>query len=166
MPDGLTHIVAGFIGGWRWFRGYRMTLFLAGSLLPDLFLRGGRIFLVGQLERDFLELYLVPLHTPITCALLCGAVAFVFDPRIRKTAFVTLLSGCFGHFILDFLQRGIEGYGPRLIHVDGYRWLYPFTWYDAQFGLFWAEDSPYALIILVPAILFVWIKQRKNQTSD
>lgn len=150
MPDGLTHIVAGYIGAERWFKGYRMTLFLAGSLLPDIFLRGGRLFFVGQLDRDFQELYLVPLHTPFTCMLLCGVIALCFDAQIRKSAFAFLFSGCLAHFLLDLMQRTIQGFGMTLESLDGYRWLYPMSWFDFQIGLFWAEDAPYALIVLCP----------------
>lgn len=162
MPDGLTHLVAGCIGTERWFKGYRMTLFLTGSLLPDIFLRGGRLFFVGQLDRDFKELYLVPLHTPLTCMILCGVMALCFDAQIRKSAFTLLFSGCLAHFLLDLMQKTIQGFGMTLEPLDGYRWLYPISWFDFQIGVFWAEDTPYALIVLCPIGICLWLINRRK----
>ena len=136
MPDGLTHIIVSYIGGKRWIKGYKMTLFLSGSLMPDLFLRGGRLFLIGNQDKDFLELFLVPLHTPFVGALLCYAIALLFESKIRKTVFVMLFSGCLTHFILDLMQRTINGFGLSIETLDGYSWLYPFTWFDFQIGIF------------------------------
>jgi hypothetical protein len=132
-----------------------MSLFLLGSLLPDILLRGGRLFFLGSPHRDFVELYLAPLHTPFATALVCLAIAQFFHSEVRLKSFVLLYSGCLTHFILDLFQRTIVGFGFTAEPLDGYHWLYPFSWFDFQIGLFWAEDAPYALLLLVP--LAAWI---------
>ena len=168
MPDGLTHLAVGYIGVFRWLQGSRLVLFFLGSLLPDILLRGGRLLFTGHPQRDFLELYLVPFHTPVTGLLFCLALAQLFHPRIRKAAFTLLFGGCLAHFALDMLQRTINGNGFTVEVLDGYHWLYPFSWFDFQFGLFWAGDSPYALIILVPVSLWLWVIRKKQncRTND
>jgi hypothetical protein len=170
MPDGLTHMLAGYMGVRRWLQGGRLTLFLVGSLLPDILFRGGRLLFVGHAQHDFLELYLTPLHTPFTALFVCLALAQFFYSEIRKAAFVLLYVGCLGHFLLDFLQRTIEGVGLHVGTIGGYHWLFPLSWLDFQFGLFWAEDAPYALIILIPITGWMYYnglrrKMRENQSK-
>jgi hypothetical protein len=92
------------------------------------------------------------LHTPITCLFVCLAIAQFFSSNIKKKALFLLYLGCVVHFVMDFLQCTIVGYGFTVERLDGYHWLYPFSWLDFQFGLFWAEDAPYALLILIPII--------------
>lgn len=162
MPDGLTHVVAGYIGGERWLRGGRMALFLLGCLLPDLLLRGGSLFFRGSVQRDFLELYLTPLHTPLTVLVLCGALAQLFKVGERKPAFYALYAGCLLHFALDFFQRTISGAGPTREVYEGYHWLYPLSWWDGQVGLYWPEQTPYALLILLPWAGLAWLKKRSG----
>jgi hypothetical protein len=150
MPDGLTHMLAGYVGVRLWLQEGRLALFLAGSLLPDILLRGGRLLFVGYAQHDFLELYMKPLHTPFTILFFCLALSQFFYSEIRKEAFLLLYAGCLGHFFLDFLQRTIEGFCLHVGSIGGYHWFFPFSWFDVQFGLFWAEDAPYALTILIP----------------
>lgn len=158
MPDGLTHVLAGYIGVQCWLKGGRLTLFLIGSLLPDMLLRGGRLFFVTHHYRDFLELYLTPLHTPITSLFLCLAIAQLFHSKIRKTTFTLLFAGCLAHFMLDLLQCTIFGFGFTVEPIDGYCWFYPISWFDFQFGLFWTENAPYALILLLPMSIFTYFR--------
>jgi len=157
MPDGLTHVLAGYIGVQRWIRAGQLALFLTGCLLPDIFYRGGRLFFFGHPERDFLELYLTPLHTPITCLFVCIALAQFFHAVIRKRAFMMLYAGGLAHFVPDLFQRTIMGFGLTAELIDGYHWLYPIGWHDFQFGLFWPEDASYALMALIPAALCIYL---------
>ena len=157
MPDGLTHVLTSYIGGRRWLKGANLALFLFGSLLPDIFLRGGRLLFVGLQEKDFLELYLVPLHTPVTCLFMCFALVQFLHRKMRSVGFSLLYGGCLAHFSLDFLQCTICGYGFTFESIDGYHWLFPFSWLDFQFGLFWIEQVPYGLVILTPISLFIFI---------
>jgi len=162
MPDGLTHVMVGYISVNRQFQKGWLTLFLFGSLLPDLLLRGGRLFFTGHLQRDFFELYLVPLHTPFTSLFICLALSQLFHSSIRKKSFIILYSGCLLHFFLDFFQCTIDGFGLKVQSLGGYHWLFPISWFDLQFGIFWPEDAPYSLIILTPIAIWVYIKNKKG----
>jgi len=163
MPDGLTHVAAAYLGAHNYLTKGRLTLFLAGSLLPDILLRGGRLLFVGRSDHNFLELYLTPLHSPFAALFICFAIAQLFHSQIRKSAFLLLYAGFLSHFILDFLQRTIEGTGLTLRIIGGYHWLFPFSWIDGQFGLMWAEDTPYILIVLLPIVSWLWLRQRKQK---
>jgi len=165
MPDGLTHLITGYIGCQHWLRGGRLTLFLLGCLLPDILLRGGRLLFVAHPQKDLLELYLTPLHTPIACLFVCLAIAQFFSSKINKEAFILLYVGCFVHFIMDLLQCTIGGCGFTVERLDGYHWLYPFSWLDFQFGLFWAEDAPYALLILIPITGWMYYNGLRRKMS-
>lgn len=166
MPDGLTHVLLGYVGVRRWIKGRRLTIFLLGCLMPDILLRGGRLLFLGNIQRDFLELYLTPLHIPITLVFICLALAQLFHSQIRRTAFKLLFGGCLAHFVADLLQRTINGYGFTLERLDGYHWLYPFSWFDFQVGLYWTEEASYASIFLIPLSLWPWITQEHRQRSD
>jgi hypothetical protein len=161
MPDGLTHLLAGYVGSQRWLKGGRLTLFLIGCLLPDILARGGRLFFMGHLQIDFIELYIVTLHTPFTCLFLCLAIVQLFNSRFQREAFMLLYSGSMVHFVLDSLQRTITGFGFTRELLDGYHWLYPFSWYDFQFGLFWPKDALFALILLLPLSLLFFLRKKR-----
>lgn len=162
MPDGLTHIAAAYLGVHRFLTKESLILFLVGTLLPDICLRAGRLMFMGHPEHDFLELYLTPLHTPFTSFFVCLALAQFFHAQIRKRALLFLYLGGLWHFFLDFLQRTIEGPGLSTKTIGGYHWLFPFSWLDAQFGIFWAESTPYALIVLLPAMIWISLQQKNK----
>lgn len=162
MPDGLTHVIAGYIGISRWVKAGRLTFFLAGSVMPDIFVRGGRLLFFFHPDRDFFELYLVPLHTPFTSLFICLALAQLFHSETKKTAFLYLYLGCMAHFILDFFQRTISGFGLTKEVLEAYHWLYPFGFFDFQFGLVWPEHTPYALFILMPLASCIFYKRKKR----
>jgi len=162
MPDCLSHLLIAYVSSRSLLRSASMPLFLVGSLLPDVLLRGGRLFFCQNLRRDFLELYLAPLHTPFVIAFVCLAIAQLFHREIRKRSFVLLYSGCLNHFILDLFQRSINGLGFTREPVEGYRWLYPFSWFDFQIGLFWAEDASYSLLVLLPLGIWFWLVPRER----
>ena len=153
MPDGLTHLISGYIFGFRWLERGRLALFLLGCLIPDILLRGGRLFFIGSLHRDFFELYLSPLHTPITGIFICLAITQFFQTKLQKGVFLITYSGCLCHFILDLLQCTINGYGFSVEPIDGYHWLFPLSWFDFQLGIFWPESAPYGLFILIPTAI-------------
>jgi hypothetical protein len=92
----------------------------------------------------------------------CLAICQLFHTKIRKTAFLLLYAGCFSHFILDFFQRTIGGPGLSVRAIGGYHWFYPFSWFDVQFGIFWAENTPYALLVLMPMVIGIWWCRKKR----
>lgn len=163
MPDGLTHLLSGHLVLFRRSGSGPLALFLLGTIMPDLFIRGGRLFFLWHPHRDWVELYLTPLHTPLALLLLCLAFSQFFQARLRKTALLSLYAGCMLHFFLDFLQRGIEGLGLTKVGMGGYHWFFPLSWYDVQLGIFWPEDAPYALIILIPLSLWLWISRTRER---
>ncbi|GEM_PF-1814188 len=162
MPDGLTHVVAGYVFGWKWLRRKEISLYLLGCLIPDILLRGGRLLFIWSLEKDFLELYLVPLHTPIIGIFVCVAITQFFYSQIRKKVFLLLYSGCFCHYLLDLFQRTIDGYSYSVVSLDGYQWFFPFTRFDFQVGIFWPENSWYGLIILIPTTIFISLFYKRS----
>ncbi len=164
MPDGLTHIICGYFCGERWLKRGRLALFLLGCLIPDIFLRGGRLFFTGSPNRDFIELFLTPLHTPITGLFICLAITQFFHARIQKGVFLIIYSGCLCHFILDLMQRIINGYGFSVEPIDGYHWFFPLSWFDFQIGIFWPENAPYGLFILIPAAL--WLLRYRKKANE
>jgi hypothetical protein len=137
-------------------------LVFAKSGHSHILFRGGRLLFLGHARHDFLELYLTPLHTPFTALLVCLALAQFFCSQIRKTAFMLLYSGCLSHFLLDFLQRTIEGAGLHSGTIGGYHWLFPLSWLDYQFGLFRAEQAPYALLFLIPISVGFFVKAQRE----
>ncbi|MFC1822282.1 hypothetical protein ACFL9T_06210 [Thermodesulfobacteriota bacterium] len=163
MPDGLTHLLTGYIFLQKWLKPGPLFLFLTGGLMPDILLRGGRVLFLGHPQEDFFEMYLAPLHTPMGSLFVCIAIAQFFQSKIRRKVFSLLYLGCFAHFILDFFQRTIAGIGYRTEVMDNYHWLYPISWYDFQFGLFWPENAPYALIALVPIAGWIFMKKLKSR---
>ena len=164
MPDGLTHIVSGYILGIKWMEKERLTLFLLGCLIPDIFLRGGRLLFIDSADRDFFELFLTPLHTPITGLFICLAATQLFHTGIQRKVFVLLYAGCLTHFILDLLQRTIYGYGFAIDRIEGYHWFFPLSWFDFQIGVLWPENTSYSLVILIPTA--VWLYYRKKPNKD
>jgi hypothetical protein len=141
-------------------------MFLLGCLLPDIFLRGGKLLLHRSEQLDYLELYLTPLHTPLTVLVLCVGLAQFFRNRERKMAFYALYTGCLFHFILDFFQRTISGVGFTPVLYGGYQWLYPLSWWDAQVGLYWPEHTPLALAALIPWAGWIRLRRQKGQVEN
>ncbi|MBF0227171.1 MAG: hypothetical protein HQK76_17130 [Desulfobacterales bacterium] len=156
MPDGLTHILVDYIILHKRIKGVRLALIFAGCLIPDILLRGGRLFLIGSPNSDFNELFLTPLHTPIICLLICISISQLFHDNIRKISFLYIYLGCLTHFMLDFFQRTIEVSGFRIPRYGCYNWFFPFT-FDIQCGIFWPENTPFGLIIIVPIALIIYI---------
>ncbi|MDY6855179.1 MAG: hypothetical protein SWO11_10825 [Thermodesulfobacteriota bacterium] len=161
MPDGLTHLFAGYVGSQHWLKGGRLTLFLIGCLLPDIIARGSRLFFIWHAHIDFLDLYIVALHIPFTCLFICMAIVQLFNSHLQREAFLLLYAGCIVHFVLDFFQRTISGFGFTVELLNGYHWLYPFSWYDFQFGLFWPKDAIFALILLLPLSILIFLRKKR-----
>lgn len=162
MPDGLTHALAAYLAVGRYAKGAKLALFLVGTLLPDILLRGGRLFLTAAPNRDQAELFLVPFHSPIPVAILYLGLAQLFRHGLRQTVFLWLYLGCLLHFLLDMMQRTINGAGFTFEAIDGYQWLYPISWFDFQVGLLWPEDFPWVLVIIIPLAIWQWRKGWMN----
>lgn len=153
MPDLLTHVLAGhFITRPKSYR----ELFFVGLILPDLL---GRLPMVFYKNSYW---FVSPGHTPIGVLLGAYLITFLFEPAIRKTAFLNLVVGASIHLLLDLFQRHI---------TDAYYWLFPFAWKSFEIPLFWPDQSLDALpYLLVAAGLFCLLKRklaaRKRQRID
>jgi hypothetical protein len=125
MPDLVTHYAVAHLIGRRW-RRPAISLCLFGALLPDL------------LTRPFYILWpktywlVMPLHTPVGIFIASSLVALFFRLEDRRAVFIALMIGALLHFALDALQRHL---------VVGYFWLWPFSWWTTERGLFWSEES-------------------------
>jgi len=148
MPDLVTHLsIAYLIKRWTTLLKYS-TIFYVGAILPDLATRPFYILFPATFWA------VLPLHAPIPLLCVCVLIAYLFDEKSRKGVFIYLASGTFLHLLLDFFQKHIE---PEFMP------LFPFSWKAFELGLFWAEDSLYAIPLWIFLILLTeFIARAKN----
>lgn len=113
-------------------------LFYMGTMLPDLLSRPWYILFPP------LKDWVIAMHTPIGALLSFAILSYFFEPHFRKSAFFNLCGGGALHFFLDAFQKQILGNNF---------WLFPFSWKDFGFDVFWAGD----VIPLVPLWIFLFI---------
>jgi len=89
-------------------------LVAAGAALPDLLARAPHLVL----ESAALKAATIGLHTPACLVFACLFLAFLFEERDRRLAFLSLWAGTLLHGLLDVFQKAWPG---------SYYWLYPFT---------------------------------------
>ena len=143
MPDLLTHVLAGqFITRPKSLR----ELFFVGLILPDLL---GRLPMVFYKNSYW---FVSPGHTPVGVLLGAYLITFLFEPAIRKLAFINLIIGASFHLFLDLLQRHV---------TDAYYWLFPFTWKSFEIPLFWPDQSLDALPYLIGTVGLFYLLRRK-----
>ncbi len=130
MPDLITHYAVAHLIGRRWWRP-AISLCLLGTLLPDLLTRP--VYILWP-QTYWL---VMPLHTPMGILIASWLVTLLFRREDRRVVFVAVLLGALLHFALDALQRHL---------AVGYFWLWPFSWWTTERGLFWPEES----LILAP----------------
>lgn len=154
MPELVTHTLAATLIRQPARQHYPMLLL--GAVLPDLINRGGTLVLSWILKPRILtpedipaSWYLTPFNAPIGVLAVAYLLALLCDVSIRRDVFRWLSIGVCSHFFLDALQRMLDDSDV------GYPWLFPFSWYSKTIGLFWPEDSLYAIPGLV-VIVVVW----------
>ncbi len=139
MPDLVTHVsVAYFLRKPKGISRFTVIFFL-GTILPDVLTRP--IYVIFPNTYWFVY----PFHTPLVLVLVSLLISYFFQERIRKAVFITLLLGVLLHLLLDLFQRSLFG--------TNY-WLFPISDIDIQLGLFWQDDSLYAIPFLA-CIIFV-----------
>jgi len=132
MPDLVSHYaVAHLVARRRWQPA--TSIFLFGTILPDLLTRP--LYIIWP-ETYWL---VMPLHTPVGIVIVSWMIAILFRAELRRQIFWVLVLGAFLHFALDALQRHL---------IAGYFWLWPFSWWTTERGLFWPEES----LILAPGL--------------
>ncbi|MDM7924465.1 MAG: hypothetical protein QUS35_00425 [bacterium] len=132
MPDLVTHAAIGYLirrpveilRPSRDDASKRMLFFL-GVILPDILSRPIYILLPG------LHDWVVAFHTPAGLLAASGLLASRFEKPFRPTAFRFLVAGGLFHFLLDCFQKQVTGNNF---------WLFPFSYHDFGFSLFWAGD--------------------------
>ena len=157
MPDLMTHLAAGYVASLSFWRQRSLrVLFYLGTILPDLLTRPFYMVL-GRYWHDA-GLAVAPLHTPVGYALACVLVAQCFDRRqLQRVALAALLAGGGLHLLMDGLQRHVVG---------SYHWLFPFSWWTYEWGLFWPEASvrwlpvSFGLIVVIESL--AWFIQRRG----
>lgn len=136
--------------------------FVAGTVLPDAISRLPALALHGVADLasidvpDPLFLGFDVLHTPVPYLLLCWLLALLAPAASRFLLFRCLALGGALHIAVDVLQRHLGG---------SYRLGYPFTLRSWEAGVFWTEDSIYAIPVLVPLALAVGVWRRRTGRS-
>ena len=149
MPDLSTHLAVAY--------GVRQPfpalarygpVFYLGAVLPDVLTRA--VYILWP-QAFWL---VAPLHTPVGLVLVCWLAALLFEEVWRKGAFLSLLAGVGMHFGLDLLQRHV---------VSAYFPFFPLSWVSPGGGLFWPDDSLYALPFLLAGIAAWELVRRRKQ---
>jgi len=150
MPDLLTHYTAAyFVSRSSAFSRFR-AIFYLGTLLPDIISRPFYIF-VPQLA-----VYTVAMHTPVFIIFLCLFLTELFQSAVKVPVRKYLFGGVLLHFVLDLFQKHL---------VDGYFWLFPFSWKSFEIGLFWPDAplkfTPVWILLIFLTEYAYYIKKRK-----
>lgn len=157
MPDLVTHTIFAYIIRKRKWTPHFLIIFLIGAMLPDLVSRPFTILF------DEYQYLFNTFHTPIALILISYLISLFFSDDIKRKVFVILLFGVFTHLFLDLFQINVK--------TEGYGWLFPFSKFDFQIGLFWAEDSLLVLhwtiaIFLIDIIfekrIFKFFRSKRN----
>lgn len=137
MPDLITHTAVAYFAV-RPFKLFpRQIVFFVGTILPDVITRP-----IYILKPDWYP-FTVAMHTPAFCIVTCLLLAEFFSDTIRGSIRKMLLLGIALHFFLDLFQK----------HLGmGYLWGFPFSWRSFELGLWWPEQSLYAIPILLLAV--------------
>jgi hypothetical protein len=132
------------------------TIFYLGVMLPDLMSRPWYILFPPVKD------WVLAFHTPLGMLLTCALLAMFFEKPIRKKVFYFLIFGTMLHFAMDCLQKQVTGNNF---------WLFPFSYRNFGFGLFWAGDAVafvpawIALVAVMEGVFYI-TKRRSNQLKN
>jgi hypothetical protein len=149
MPDLGTHVMMGY-----WLRrfvflksnGY-LSIFLLGCILPDMIFKTGEVLLPHDIYW-LLKSY----HSPFSLLFQCIGISLLFSGKIRLAVFNSLIAGVVSHLFLDSLQSHLTN--------GVYFWLFPFSNWTWEFGLFPVHIWPYLLAGSIMLVLFSHLLQR------
>jgi hypothetical protein len=151
MPDLITHVSTAYFVKKAGGRSWPAAIFYFGTILPDILTRPFYVLFPG------LYWFVYPLHTPLVILLVCSLISYCFERNLRKGIFLSLTAGVSLHFLLDLFQ----------VHVNGSNyWLFPFSKVHIEVGLFWHDNSVYAipfLLLGVAAIELSAMLKRRRQ---
>jgi hypothetical protein len=150
MPDLVTHVAVAYLFT-RWTMVLKYSsVFYVGTILPDLVTRPFYILFPNAFWA------VLTLHAPIPLFFVCCLITYLFDEKLRKGIFISLASGAYLHLSLDLFQKHIE---PEFLL------FFPFSWKTFEVGLFWAEDSLYAIPVFIFLILFMEFISRSKKPA-
>lgn len=138
-----------------------VATFVLGTCLPDLLSRVpsmGLTWLRWSLPAipEWLIYVWGPLHMPVGIVLASFLGAFAFPEAGRRVVFLNLLGGGALHLLVDMLQR----------HLGvGYLLLFPFSWWDYEFGVIGSEDTVRIVPILLPVTVAAVYWRRHRDAS-
>lgn len=140
MPDLVTHMAVAHLLKKPLRVSKFEAVFFAGTVLPDVLTRPFSIIMPGSYW------FVYPLHTPLVLVLVCLLISYFFEQGIRRAIFLALLTGVFLHLVLDLFQKHLVGVNY---------WLFPFSDLNVEIGLFWQDDSIYAIPLLLALIIIL-----------
>lgn len=160
MPDGLTHVLAGFTIAtllsfrYDWLRAPCVTLVMLGAISPDI----AKIALV--LDDVFMESLIGipfswrPLHTLGGNLLVIGLGALLVPRGYRKRAFLLLTVGAGSHFVLDLLLLKASGHAFPV--------FWPLTEYRPPAGMLYRSSDRLPALVAGSVAALVWIVRRQT----
>lgn len=155
MPDLMTHLASAYLisrpAAPHTVRiAPETALFCLGGVLPDLLSRATMV----AMPYAPIRWLIMPWHTPAGLAVLCLLIAFALPEANRVRLLGWLGGGVCLHLALDSLQVNI---GP-----GGYYWLFPFSDFRGQFGLFWPDQTVFiAPWLMAAAMVMEWRLRRR-----
>lgn len=146
MPNTLAHIgLQGLFSRWLIREADVKWVFL-GLIIPDLpwiVFRALRAFV--PVDPYTLRLYAIGQSSLICCIVLsCALALLAARPRV---IFVVLALNSLVHLLLDACQKKL---------ANGVHLFAPFSWNQINFGLFWPEDWPTHVMIIMGLFYFLW----------
>lgn len=151
MPDLITHTIVAYLVRNRNIKIHNLIIYLLGAMLPDLATRP--FMIIFPPLRHFFHAF----HTPIALAIIIIVISYFFEESKQRLVIFLLSLGTLTHLFLDAMQQGVAD--------RGYGWLFPFSYIDFRFGLFWPEDSISVLPFIILIFLADFLISRKNKNK-
>jgi cell division protein FtsW (lipid II flippase) len=142
MPDLVTHVAAAYLLRKPLRISKYAAILFTGTILPDVLTRPFYILIPN------LYWFVFPFHTPFLLTFVCWLISYLFEERVRRRIFMTLMAGVCLHLLLDLFQKNL---------IDANYWLFPFSDMKLSVGLFWQEHSVYAIPFLLAIIIVIEI---------
>jgi len=146
MPDDLSHILSGLILAKILKIKEKKSIIMLGSVIPDLLTKpilnillylGYPWRIVGWLQ--------MPFHTFLGGLLIALFLTLFFQPKRRKSIFLTFVVMLSFHLLLDSLH---------IYYSCGNLFLFPFSWMRTELPLFWS-DYDYVFLPFLIVLFFI-----------
>ena len=131
MADALTHFATAYIPAKGLKDGRLRAVLYVGVLLPDVLYKT-LLYCFGA-SSWLCE----PTHSPLGAAVICYALALLFEESWRSRAFWALLAGSWLQILLDA--------GKNYMGMGVIPWAFPFSMDLFEFGWYRKEDSIYLI---------------------